>query len=60
MITKPGQFSTYFTVAPYKAHYWFVVSCPGYETQKVAIRFGEDATPMKPMNVGELIMKRMK
>ncbi len=60
IVTKPGQFSTMFLVAPYKAEYRLIISCPGYESRRIAIRYGEDATPTKPINVGEIIMNREK
>jgi len=60
VITQPGQFSTMFLVAPYKAEYWLVISCPGYESQRIAIRYGENATPTKPLNIGEIKMKGKK
>jgi hypothetical protein len=49
---------TQFTVAPYKADYWLVISCPGYELKKVLVRYGDDTTPSKPLDLKEIVMKK--
>jgi hypothetical protein len=56
--TKSGQFSTQFLVAPYKADYWLIISCPGYESQRISVRYGENTSLAKALNLGEIVMKR--
>ena len=51
---------TQFTVAPYKADYWLVISCPGYEAQRLLVRYGEDTSPSKPLKIEEIVMKKKK
>lgn len=58
--TKSGQFSTLILVAPYKADYWHVISCPGYESHRVLVTYGENTSPSKPLDLGEVVMKKEK
>ncbi len=46
-----------FVVAPYKADYWLLLSCPDYDTKKIPVSYGKDASPMKPLKLGEIVMK---
>jgi hypothetical protein len=55
-----GLVDTQFTVAPYKADYWLVISCPGYETTKVLVRYGKDTSPSKPLDLKEIVMRKEK
>lgn len=52
--------NTQFTVAPYEADYWLVISCPGHESQRVLVKYGEDTSPSKPLEVRDVVMKKKK
>ena len=52
-----SELNARFTVAPYKANYWLKISCQGYKTETIPVHYGENAAPMKPLNIGNIVMK---
>ncbi|MEN6489012.1 MAG: hypothetical protein ABFD66_09045 [Smithella sp.] len=52
--------NTQFTVAPYEADYWLIISCPGYEPQRVLVRYGEETSFSKPLDLKEIVMRKVK
>jgi hypothetical protein len=55
-----SEIKTLFVVAPYKADYWLLLSCPGYDTKKIPLRYGKDASPTKSLELGRIEMKEKK
>ena len=49
-----------FVVAPYQADYWLLLSCPDYETRKIAVSYGKTVSPAKPLDLGRIEIKKEK
>jgi hypothetical protein len=56
--TTGALLNTQFTVAPYKADYWLVISCPGHEPQRVLVRYGRETSFSKPLDLKEIVMRK--
>ena len=52
-----GDFSTYFTVAPFKSEYVLYIRCKNYEPYAVTVDYGESVTPRRPLKLGKVYLK---
>jgi hypothetical protein len=49
-----------FVVAPYKADYWLLLTCPDYYSKKIPVSYGKAVSPAKPLDLGRIEMKKEK
>jgi hypothetical protein len=59
-IPTKGEITHLFVVAPYKADYWLLLSCPGYYSRKIPVSYGKDASPAKPLDLERIEMEEKK
>ena len=58
-VNIPGKFHKKYVVASNKANYLVSILCPGFEIYQVYVTYGEDATPIMPLRLGEVLMKSL-
>ena len=55
---SPPNVDVHFTVAPSTNAYKLVLACAGFRPEERAFRYGEDASPSKPLELGVVILRR--
>lgn len=53
-----SEFSLSFTVEPFKGNYPLLIKCPGYKDYKTIVDYGDSVTPLKPLALSIIRMKR--
>ncbi len=56
---RPPQFDVHFTVAPSPNTYQLILTCAGFRPQERAFKYGEDASPSKPFELGVVVLRRL-
>ena len=55
---SPPKISTMFLVPPFsKKTYTLTLSCPGFRPYVVRVRYGQDASPRKPLELGVITLE---
>jgi hypothetical protein len=54
---SPPSLDTRFTVAPTQIVYKLVLSCSGYQPEERTFKYGEDASPSKPLELGVVTLR---
>jgi hypothetical protein len=55
---RPPQVDVHFTVAPSPNAYKLVLTCAGFRPEERAFKYGEDASPSKPLELGVVVLSR--
>jgi hypothetical protein len=55
---SPPKVDVHFTVAPSPNSYKVVLACAGFRPEEHAFKYGEDASPSKPLDLGTIILRR--
>jgi hypothetical protein len=55
---SPPKVDVHFTVAPSAIAYKLVLACAGFRPEERAFKYGEDASPSKPLELGVIILRR--
>jgi hypothetical protein len=55
---SPPKVDVHFTVAPSATAYKLVLACAGFRPEERAFKYGDDASPSKPLELGLIILRR--
>lgn len=55
----PGKFHKIFNVSYNVADYVIKIYCPGYKIYKTEVVYGENVTPVNPLEIGIIVMERI-
>jgi hypothetical protein len=55
---SPPKVDVHFTVAPSANAYKLVLTCAGFRPEERTFKYGEDASPSKPLELGVVVLRR--